>query len=130
MFTHSGQENMQKLRTITPKFRKRIVEKIESGQLTAHEAQKRYHILGHSTILKWCRRYGQHRYPVSFTRPPSMPSTEQKKNRLLQHKVRLLEQELKEARLKQATLETLIEIAEEQHSIVIKKNSGGKPLKA
>lgn len=110
-------------------FRKRVVKGIESGKLTAIEVRNRYHILGHSTILKWCRRYGQHKYPVTKARSMPMSTEERKKVRILQHKIRLLEQELQESLLKQATLETLIEIAEETHSITIKKNSGGKRLK-
>jgi hypothetical protein len=43
------------------------------------------------------------------------------------NQIKVLERELKEARFKQAALETLIDIAERHYSIVIKKNSGGKP---
>lgn len=110
-------------------FRRRVVKGIESGKMTEVEVKKRYHIDGHSTILKWCRRYGRHRYPVTYTRSIPMTTDEQKKARILRNKVRLLEHELNESRLRQATLEALIEIAEETHSIAIKKNSGGKRLK-
>jgi transposase len=110
-------------------LRRRVVEAIESGKTTAVEVKRRYHIHGHSTILKWCRRYGRDKYPVTYTRSTLMITGEQKNTRILQNKIRLLERELNESRLKQATLETLIEIAEETHSITIKKNFGGKRLK-
>jgi len=45
---------------------------------------------------------------------------------LLRNQVMVLEKELKEARWKQATLETLIDVAERHYSIVIKKNFGRK----
>jgi hypothetical protein len=46
---------------------------------------------------------------------------------LLRKQVSVLTRDLKDARLKQATLETLIDIAERHYSISIKKNTGGRP---
>ncbi len=110
----------------TEEFRRSIVAEIESGVLSCAEVSKRYSIRGHSTILKWCRQYGGNQYPI-MSRPQKtgvVLKTDQVL--LLQNQVKVLERELREARLKQATLETLIDIAERHHSINIKKNSGGK----
>lgn len=44
-------------------FKLFIVEEVESGRITKAEAQRKYDILGHSTVLKWCRKYGKLSYP-------------------------------------------------------------------
>lgn len=108
-------------------FKKSVVLEFESGKRDIHELNNLYQIRGHSTILKWCRLYGSVKYPtMRKIKPSSTGKTEE--NILLTKQIYVLERELKEARLKQATLETLIDIAEEHYSIVIKKNFGGKQL--
>lgn len=112
----------------TEEFRRWAVSAMESGEISAAELSKRYEIRGHSTLLKWCRRYGGNSYPVMKTRhkSDSAISAEERKILLLKNQVKALESELKESRFKQVTLETLISIAERHYSITIKKNTGGK----
>lgn len=107
--------------------RRSVVQAVESGMMSVHDAEARYGILGHSTVLKWLRRYGGGDYPMSRkVRGRPSTSADEQKLRLLSNQVKVLERELREARLKQAALETLIDVAEEHYSISIKKNSGGK----
>jgi transposase len=112
----------------TEEFRRWAVAAIEAGEMNSSELSSQYGIRGHSTILKWCRRYGGGRYPIMGhgTRDAAELSKEQKQVQILRNQVKSLERELKDSRLRQATLETLIDIAEQQYSIPIKKNSGGK----
>jgi transposase len=107
-------------------FRKEVILKIETGQLRVSEAKRQYGILGHSTLLKWHRKYGRNNYSIMTAPVKTNLSGDKKRILLLQNQVKVLERELREARLKQATLETLIDVAEETYSIPIKKNSGGK----
>jgi transposase-like protein len=109
-------------------FRRWAVSTIEAGELSGIELCDRYGIRGHSTLLKWCRRYGGKQYPVMKTRliSASEITKEERQVLILRNQVKALESELKESRMKQATLETLIDIAERHHSISIKKNTGGK----
>ena len=44
----------------TEAFKRHMVREVESGRISQSEASRRYGILGHSTILKWCRKYGRH----------------------------------------------------------------------
>ncbi len=39
-------------------FKIHVVSEVESGKLSKCAANRKYGILGHSTILKWCRKYG------------------------------------------------------------------------
>ncbi len=107
----------------TEAFKRSAVLEFEAGKKDIRELSHIYGIKGHSTILKWCRRYGGNRYPIMR----KSPIKKDEQTLLLLNQVKLLERELKEARLKQATLETLIDIAERHYSIDIKKNTGGKP---
>lgn len=110
-------------------FKRKIVEEIEAGKRRGSDICLEYGIKGHSTLLKWCRKYGGNQDPmINKERKISSLSLKDDKVLLLQNQVKVLERELKEARLKQATLETLIDIAENHYSISIKKNSGGKQL--
>ena len=43
----------------TEAFKRHVVGEVESGRISESEANRRYGILGHSTILKWCSKYGK-----------------------------------------------------------------------
>ncbi len=108
-------------------FRRWAVTKVESGELSVEEINRDYGIQGHSTVVKWCRRYGTKQYPVGPQRASAeRASPEERKIHVLRSQVKVLERELKEARLKQATLESLVEVAEQRYGIVVKKNYGGR----
>lgn len=107
-------------------FKRMVVSELESGQRTVQEVTSTYGILGHSTLLKWCRQYGEKSYSSMRKNGDTAPIKGDNEKVLLRNQIKVLEQELKESRWKQATLETLIDIAERHHSIVIKKNSGPK----
>ena len=108
-------------------FKRKIVVEIESGKRSGRDVRIAYGIKGHSTILKWCRRYGGNQYSImNRQNKASVPGLKNEEVLLLQNQVKALEQELKESRLKQVILETLIDVAERHLSIDIKKNFGGK----
>lgn len=112
-------------------FRRAVVSAIEAGEISRSEAELRYGIKGHSTILKWYKRYGQGQEGVMNAHRKSKVSEKKEGSELqiLQNQIRLLEIELRDARLRQAAFETLINIAEREYSIEIKKNFGQKWLK-
>lgn len=45
--------------TYSENFKKQLVRDVESGKITKEEARRKYNIGGHSTVLKWCRKYGK-----------------------------------------------------------------------
>jgi transposase-like protein len=113
----------------TEEAKRAIVMAFESGKSDIKSLCAAHGITGHSTIIRWCRRYGERSYPIMERSPiEKLPIPKNEETTLLLSQIRVLERELKEARFKQATLETLIDIAERHYSIDIKKNSGGKPF--
>jgi transposase-like protein len=58
---------MQVSRRYSESFKVKVVEELESGQLTVPEVRQRYGITGGSTIRDWLRRYGNGDQPQVIT---------------------------------------------------------------
>ena len=99
-----------------------IVEEVEAGRLSQSEAMRRYGILGHSTILKWCRKYGQ----LPTSRRGVQMARQEHEALLLENEIKALKQELDDARFKNVVLETLVDVAEKELGIPIRKKYGAK----
>ena len=97
----------------------RLVRQIDSGQLDIAEASARYHVTA-ETIKDWLKQYSCG--PISNKKLQTMetaPSDIGKQKQSLQS---IIEQQ----KLKIASLEAIIDIAEKQYDIPIRKNSGTK----
>lgn len=103
-----------------------VVREVETGRITQSEAMRKYGILGHSTILKWCRKYGN--YPPQQSRRLAVTNMEKKEIELLQlqNEIKALKQELEAARVKNVVLETLVDVAERELRVPIRKKYGAK----
>ena len=110
-------------------FKVHVVTEVESGRLRQSEAMRKYDILGHSTILKWCRKYG-HSTPQQVRRT-SGASMNKKDIEVLrmQNEIKALKHELEDARFKNVVLETLVDVAERELSVPIRKKYGAKQSK-
>ena len=110
----------------TESFKRHVVMEVESGRLTHAEANRKYGTLGHSTILKWCRTYGK--YTTQRGRRTAGATMDEKDIELLrlQNEIKTLKQELEDVRLKNVVLETLVDVAERELSIPIRKKYGAK----
>lgn len=110
----------------TEAFKVQVVREDEEKRITPSEANRRYGILGHSTILKWCRKYGREKYHTS--RGARTLEMEDREIELLQlqNENRALRQELDAARTKNVVLETLVDVAERELQIPIRKKYGAK----
>lgn len=84
-------------------FKKRVVLEFESGQFTKGQLQRKYGIGGHSTVLKWCRRYGNFVYPASKQAGRAMKDPQKQR-------IKDLEKKLRDAELKLKVYDKLIEI--------------------
>ena len=104
-------------------FKIHLVEEVESERLTQAEAMRKYDILGHSTVLKWRRRYG--RLQGSYRKVRHMSEKEHETMRL-DNEIKALKQELDGARLKNVVLETLVDVAEKELGIPIRKKYGAR----
>ena len=111
-----------KFQGYTESFKRHVVQEVESGRITQCQAGRRYGILGHSTILKWCKKYGK---------TPKISGAgvmHDNKFELLRqaNEIKALKQELKEAKFKNLVLETLVDIAERELHVPIRKKFGAK----
>jgi transposase len=100
-------------------FRRSVVAEYESGLLNKDQIQAKYGIKGNSRVLEWCRKYGKLHYPKagSLGRPMKDPQKQRIKD---------LEKQLADAKLKLVAYEKLIEIAEQEEGISILKKDEAK----
>jgi transposase len=100
-------------------FRRSVVAEYERGLLNKDQIQAKYGIQGNSRVLEWCRRYGKLHYPKAgvLGRPMKDPQKQRIKD---------LEKQLADAKLKLVAYEKLIEIAEQEEGISILKKDEAK----
>lgn len=101
--------------TYSNAFKLQVVREYERGNYKKDDLMKKYNIGGHSTVLRWCRKYGKLYYPK--TTVPGRPMKDPQKQR-----IKDLEHELKEAREKLVVYDKLIEITKRETGIDILKN--------
>ncbi len=125
------QENRYVKRTqkdYTMSFKLQVVQEIEQGSLSTHEACRKYGIQARSTIVQWLRRFGN--FDWENQTPSNMPKTPEQKIMELEAKVKLLEkqkafleQQAFVADKKAIIFDMMIDIAEKEYQIDIRKNS-------
>lgn len=106
-------------------FRRWLVREIVSGRMTQKEAIERFDFgvkQGYTHLGSWIKRYSPS-IPVTL---PVMSEKERLKLEALQKQVKELEKQLENAQMKNVALETMIDVAEEQLKIKIRKKSGPK----
>ena len=102
-------------------FKQKVISEIESGELGIEKARRIYDIGGAETIQKWIKKYGKYHLLNKVVRVEM--KDEQDKIKTLERQKRELESALAQAHLRILTLESTIEVAEEQLGIKIKKKS-------
>jgi len=115
-------------------FKSAICFEVLSGKLSYSEAKRVYGIKGQGTIRKWIKRYQEqigkinlHSMDTNDPTPQSIqPGNQSDFDGDLQKKNQELEEALKMAKLKITALETMIDIAESELHIDIRKKSGTK----
>jgi transposase len=100
-------------------FKRSVVSEYERGLLNKDQIQLKYGIRGNSVVLEWCRRYGKLHYPKAGAQ--GRPMKDPQKQR-----IKDLEKQLAEAKLKLIAYEKLIEIAEAEEGISILKKDAAK----
>lgn len=109
---------------LTPQQRRQVASAIVEGRITVREAQAAHNIAYAGTIRTWVREYQQQNrelatlHQTSSEMSPSPDTTTTSSNEQ--------DKQLQEAKLKIAALETMIDLAEQQFNIRIRKKSGAK----
>jgi transposase len=105
-------------------FKKMVVQEFEKGILNKDQLQIKYGIGGNSRVLTWCRQFGKLHYPekgVNIGRPMKDPQKQ---------RIKELEKQLADEKLKVIAYEKLIEIAEREEGISISKKDVAKQLRS
>ena len=109
--------------------RRSIVRAIEEGRMTVAEAKLANHLKWTPTIIKWLRDSKRENEELVASCKSVMANKEENQQPDPDDSKKALEQALKklaEAELKVKALNTLIDIAEEQFKITIRKKPGAK----
>ncbi len=123
MTGQDSQRNQHRpLHTFSESFKRMVVREFEEGYLNKKELGRKYGILGHATILKWCRKYGKLYYSQQSLIGRPMKD-------LQKRRIKALEKELENERLKVIALQKLIEIAEREDGVSISKKDVARQLK-
>ena len=112
-------------------FKLQVVQEIERGELSVKAAQRTYGIQSYSTVLNWLRKFGI--FDWENQTPSNMPKTPEQKLMKLEQKVRLLEKQKKflehqveQSEKKAVLFDMMIDIAEKEYNIPIRKKSDTK----
>jgi len=106
-------------------FRRWLVSEVDLGHMSISEVTSRFNFTGKNfrTIFKeWQLKYSSKIHLALQTMTPE-ELTEQKK---LQQRIKELEEQLEAAQIKNVLTETMIDIAEQEFKIEIKKKFGPK----
>ncbi len=106
-------------------FRRMVVEEVLSGSIYIAGAAKKYGIAHRSTVSSWLKWYHNN---TDIERLKSTPVAEKETDKISvdSEQLQALKAELEFAKLKIIGLETLIDVAEEQLNIDIRKKPGTK----
>ena len=122
---------MNKLsRRYTDQEKLKILEQFKESGVSIWAFSENYGI-GHSTLSRWITKFG-----LSFDKKEVLMATIEEKNkptnnrstqeRIFEARIKQLEQELKDEKIKSLAYKTMIEIAEEELGVDISKKAGAK----
>ena len=118
---------MKKVNYYSDEFKKGVVDEVLKGILSKEEARCKYGIKGSSAILNWIRKFegnkSQSMNPKTKVRKSSKSIEEHEAENAR------LKQELDIEQLRNRALNVMIDIAENQFKIPIRKKSGAKQSK-
>lgn len=118
-----------KVNHYTDEFKYRVVQEYLNTELSQVAIQKKYGIKGSSCILNWRRKFGfeePNNEQIKIRQVMSKESEKTTYERELEKKVRELQQLLEYEKLRTTALNTMIDIAERELKISIRKKSGAK----
>lgn len=115
----------EKVNYYTDDFKKKVVHEVLLGHISKEAARACYGIKGKSVILEWIRKFdsSEHQKMVKKSNPKTEDFTR------LEAENKRLREELEFERLRVLSLNVMIDLAEEQLKVPIRKKSGAKPSK-
>ncbi len=114
-------------------FKLKVVQEYLSTSMSQKELMEKYKIRGPNTIKLWMRKFDLQLPSQQQIELQRMMSKEKEKTpyeRELEAKVKQLEYQLEDEKLRTLALSTMIDLAEKEFKIPIRKKSGAKPSKS
>jgi transposase len=115
---------LKKRRQFSEQIKRQAVADFRSGKYTALELADLYHC-HHQTIYNWIYKYSPGDSPCIHV--VEMSESTDQKVKTLHNKIAELERALGRKQIKVDFLEKMIEIAEDEYDLDLKKNSSSKP---
>ena len=122
MSTHEKQRRKRTQRDYSLGFKLSVVSEVEKGNYSYKQAQKVYGIQGRSTVLVWLRRYGN----LDWNKPNSTSMSTPKKKEIPAQRIKRLERELEDEKLKNRILNKAIDLSDKKHGTSIRKKLSPK----
>jgi transposase-like protein len=119
----------RKVNHFTDEFKFQVIQEYLNTDITLLELQKKHSIRGNSCIPNWKRKFGTSQITeeqVNLQRTMSKEEEKTPRERKLEAKVKELEIALEQERLRTLALNTMINVAERDLKISIRKKSGTK----
>lgn len=114
-------------------FRLQVVQEYLSTDMSQKDLMAKYNIRGNNTIKQWMRKFDL-RLPsqqqIELQRIMAKEKEKTPHERELEAKVKRLEQQLEDEKLRTLALSTMIDLAEKEFKIPIRKKSGAKQSKS
>ena len=112
-------------------FKLQVVQEIERGELTPTGAKRKYGVQAWSTVTNSLRKYGnfdwQNQTPSNMPKSPKQKLMELEQEVLLLKKQKaFLEKQVDQADKKAVIFDMMIDLAEKEYNIPIRKNSSPK----
>jgi len=94
-------------------FKLAVISQVEKGEMTYKQAQRFYGIQGRSTVLVWLRKHGN----LDWSKPSLLMKTKETPAQ----RIKRLEKQLADERLKNEILNKMIDISDQQYGTAIRK---------
>lgn len=98
-------------------FKLAVIAQVEKGEMTYRQAQAVYGIQGRSTVLKWLRKHGS----LDWSNPQVHTMTSPRAKETPAQKIKRLEKQLSDERLKNEILNQMIDISDKQYGTGLRK---------
>lgn len=118
-----------KVNRLPDELKLQVVQEYLGTAMSQKELMLKYNIRGNDCITQWMRKFGfqsPDQQQIELQRTMSKEVEKTAKERELESKVKQLEQQLEHEKFRTLALNTMIDIAERDLKIVIRKKSGAK----
>lgn len=119
-----NKRKLNKRREFSEQIRRKAVREFRSGKYSVKELADLYHCAP-TTIYRWIYKYSPADFPS--VNVVEMSESTDKKVKDLTDRIARLERKLGQKQIKVDFLEKMVELAEEEYDLDLKKNSSGTP---